>query len=91
MNHSSCREALHLARMQCDVLPSEEREVCRAELNIHENKLDVDTSFTPTKCIRVGYTQPLWTSVSDGRSNEVVYGLSLHGNPTRIDYDNVKL
>ena len=83
MEHPTCRDALHRARIECDLLRGVDRDECYVGLNIHEDKTHVKSSHSPTKCVRVGYTQPLFTSVVDGRSREVVYGMPLQGSPTK--------
>ena len=94
MNHRNCSDALHQVYRECGPPGTDAHDKCMRERNVHGEAASVvscgaaDGDTRVTQCVVAGSSLPQYTCCRGSGESEVapqtVYGLPLHGNPSRV-------
>lgn len=82
--YSSCANALHTVRKECVDKSGPELQACMREKNVHTTSEEVRGCDAAIRCESAGDTAARFACVSDATAPQRVYGLPLHGAPTRV-------
>lgn len=83
--YQSCNDALHTVRRECPPAGSPDYDQCMRGKNVHALAQGVrECPAGAVRCELAGTTAPRFACVLDATAPQTVYGLPLHGNPSRV-------